>query len=189
MVISVWRIKRKIERKFIIILDCESSGLSPLNSDILSIGAVDYDSEESFYLECHATSSERVHDSALAVNGFTREQALDFSKSTPMGAYLGFLKWTEQFKDKTIAGINVNSFDLMYLKYYHDEIFEGEERKTKWPFGHRALEISSVAFVKFRKLMKSNDIYLALGMEKEPDPHNALVGARWEKEALQRLLA
>lgn len=59
----------------------------------------------------------------------------------------------------------------------------------KWPFGHRSVDLHSVAFAKLGKSLSLDGILQAVGLQPEPKPHNALTGARLERDAFKLLLA
>ena len=66
-----------------IVIDIEMSGVNPEKHSILSIGAIDFENPDyQFYGECRAFEGAHFMDEALAVNGFTKEQALDPKKQT-----------------------------------------------------------------------------------------------------------
>lgn len=203
-----------------IILDIETSGLDPYRNALLSIGAVDYETGEEFYGECHVGNRNEIDDAALAINGFTRSQVY-FDATKPDDEfplfrdelYAQFWSWC-QGRDCLIAGQQVGAFDLRFLKVIHDGIerhlnpvadpiivwdfpppppeayihHEGIKHVGKWPFGYRSLDLHSVAFAKLGKSLSLDRILQTVGLELEPKPHNALTGARLERDAFKRLL-
>lgn len=191
-----------------IVLDIESGGLSPTLNPILSIGAVDYQTGDEFYVECHAwRDRERAYemdDYALKVNGFTRKQALDLDKPSQAEAYVRFIDWAKG-RPTLIGGQQVGSFDIPFLKRVHSEAqsvlaarcpHEGTcavdrasgQDEYPWTFGHRSLDLHSVAYAKFGKSLSLDGILKALGLEAEAKPHNALTGARLERDTFRFLL-
>jgi DNA polymerase III epsilon subunit-like protein len=167
-----------------IILDIETTGLDPVKHSMVSLGAVDYDTGEEFYTENYLPFGKEVDDFALKVNGFTREQLNDTTKLRIYEAYAKFLEWATK-RDCLIGGQQVGSFDLPFLKHLHSLGDWG----VKWPFGHRSVDLHSVAFAKLGKSLSLDGILIELGLEPEPKPHNALVGARLERDAFKKLLA
>lgn len=161
-----------------IVLDIETGGLNPLINPILSIGAVDYTTGDEFYAECRANLDQQVDDAALAVNGFTREQAFDQSKQSQTDAVKAFLAWAEGHPTKLLAGQQVGSFDILFVKHLC----------SKWPFAHRSVDLHSVAFARFGQSLSLDGILKACGLSAEPKPHNALTGARLERDAFKFLL-
>jgi DNA polymerase III epsilon subunit-like protein len=184
-----------------IILDIETGGLDPRKNALLSIGAVDYEVGDEFYIECRAWSELALDATALAINGFTVAQAMDESKPFADVAYCQFLRWC-QGRPGLIGGQQVGSFDLRFLRAIHDSALATvEEGNTayvhygkikdigQWPFGHRSVDLHSVAFSKLGKSLSLDGILIAVGLQPEPKPHNALTGARLERDAFKRLLS
>jgi DNA polymerase-3 subunit epsilon len=182
-----------------ITLDVETGGLIATQHALLSIGAVDYTTGDEFYIECRAGSALELDDKALAVNGFTREQALDPAKPFRDVAYVRFLDWCKG-RDCLVGGQQVGAFDLNWLKQVHvytesaakaENYVHYEDIKgiTAWPFGHRSVDLHSVAYAKLGKSLSLDGILQALGLTPEPKPHNALTGARLERDAFKLLLA
>lgn len=168
-----------------IILDIETTGLDPQKNAMVSLGAVDYDTDKSFYGECRIEEGDEVNDGALAINGFTREQINDIDKVYAVTIYEQFLNWTQQFKDKLLGGHNIGHFDLLFLERYHRELHK--IRETLWPFGYRTVDLHTVAYDVLGKSLSHEKICEALGLPVEQKPHNALTGARSERDAFQML--
>lgn len=182
-----------------IVLDIETGGLSPERNVLLSIGAVDYRTGDEFYIESRAIWQSQLDPKPLAVNGFTMEQALDDSKPTPIEAYLRFQQWAEG-RPSLLAGQQVGSFDILFLRAIHqsiDRLVKGEgsppvpatvDGFLPWQFGHRSIDLHSISFSRFGESMSLDDILKACGLAPEPKPHNALTGARLERDAFKVLL-
>lgn len=183
-----------------IIIDIETGGLDPLKHALLSIGAVDHTTGETFYIECRAGSNSELDDAALAINGFTREQALDPSKPFRDVAYVRFLDWCKG-RAALVGGQQVGAFDLRFLRCIHDGAegcvkrnntayvhWEGIKDIGGWPFGHRSVDLHSVAYAKLGQSLSLDGILKAVGLAPEPKPHNALTGALLEHEAFKLLL-
>ena len=100
-----------------IVLDIETGGLEPRQNPLLSIGAVDYQTGDEFYIECGAHPDLQCDDAPLAVNGFTSEQAFDPSKPSGREAYALFAEWARG-RDNVLAGQQVGSFDIPFLHLY-----------------------------------------------------------------------
>ncbi len=163
-----------------IILDIETTGLNPLYHSVLSIGAVQVETGRLFYGECQIEPGSHIDDAALAVNGFTREEATDSSKFLPHELIMEFYKWAEG--DTILIGQNVGSFDVQFLKHVTNK------HLMKWPFSYRTVDLHSVAFAKFGESVGSAEMYTRLGLDPEPTVHNALVGAVWEWAAFEKLM-
>ena len=90
-----------------LVIDIEASGTDPSKNSILSIGALDFDNPNNqFYDECRAWDGAHINDEALAVNGFTKEEATDPVKKTETELIQAFIAWAEDARDWTFAGQN-----------------------------------------------------------------------------------
>lgn len=163
-----------------IVLDVETSGTDPEVHSLISIGAVDWNSDAEFYICGKVWDGAEISDEALAVNGFTREQITNPDYGVPfpseMLAYFErWVRWLYPEGQVVAAGHNVGSFDMQFLK-----------PMTCW--SHRSVDLHSIAFAVMGQSLKADAIYRALGMPEEPKPHNALTGAKWEKSALKKLV-
>ena len=168
-----------------IILDIETTGLSPTLNSMVSLGAVDYDTGDEFYGECYSWPTREISDFALGVNGFTREQVNDLTKQSPAQLYLDFLTWAKG-RDPLLGGQQVGSFDILFLKEIHESSPFAD--MPKWPFGHRSVDIHSIAYAQLGKSLSLDGVLMAVGLSAEQKPHNALTGARLERDAFKRLL-
>lgn len=167
-----------------IVLDVETSGLNPIKHSLLSLGAVDFATGEEFYGQCHAWGDAIIDDFALGINGFTREQCMDYSKDNPIQLYLKFTEWCAG-RELLLAGQQVGVFDIPFLKEIHEIC---PQDTPKWMFGYRSVDLHSAAFLKFGKSLSLDGILEVLGLAKEPNPHNALTGAKLERDAFKLLL-
>lgn len=165
----------------LIVIDLETSGNSAKQHQILSIGAVDYTSGETFYDECKLSEFDLYMPEALGINGFTLEQIYDTSKPTALQLYSKFLQWAIP-RGNILAGHNVGSFDVQFLKKNHVD-YGGE-----WPFKYNYLDLHSVYFAKYGESLSLHRICESLGVEPEPVVHNALTGAQKICECLKVLL-
>lgn len=177
-----------------IVVDTELSGLDPAKDSILSIGAVELENPaNTFYGECRVWDGAHVHDEALAVNGFTREQAYDPNKPSEAQLIASFIEWAEKANDITLAG-QAPSSDYAFLKG------AAARAHINWPFAHRTLDSHSICYAHMTlKGMvvpmknKHSDLNLEKvaaysGIPPEPLPHNALNGAKTCAEAIYRML-
>lgn len=168
-----------------IVLDIESSGLDERDNCILSIGAVEYESDAEFYGECYAYDNKLISQAALDINGFTYAQATDKKKQSPHDLVYNFYKWSmERQYGQLLAGQQVGSFDIKFIKY----IFDNHLENIKWPYGYRSLDLHSVAFSKWCESLSLDQILVKCGLQPESKPHNALNGARLEKAAFKYIL-
>lgn len=179
-----------------IVVDVETGGLDLRENPLLSIGAIDFDNPDNhFYGECSNFLGTEINEKALEVNGFTRKQIYDNPVDTKT-LLEKFFEWVSQLKtDLTLAGENP-SFDRDFINYYATKC------GLKSPFGHRTVDMHSIAYADMIKNGKSiprkdltrqnalnaDVIHVYCGIPAEPQPHNALNGAIWEAESFSRLI-
>lgn len=175
-----------------IILDIETSGVSPQENGVLSLGAVDSRSDAEFYMECKLRHGAIAHPRALEINGFSDEEIRDHRKPTDIEVYEKFLWWTEEIKNHygytkpiVLAGHNIGHFDILFLEEIHTR---SEMQQLKFPFPYRTVDLHSLAYGRFGESLSHEEICIKLGLQPEPKPHHALYGARSEKEAIKLLL-
>lgn len=176
-----------------IVVDMESSGLEPQTHSLLSIGAVDFQNpSNTFYGECRIWDGAHIDAGALAVNGFTLEQANDSAKQTEGELVRAFLLWSEGCTEKTIAGQNPSADrDFLRAGAYRNHL--------TWLFAFRTVDLHSVAYMHMIKggvdlplshghsALSLDKILVYCGLPEEPKPHNGLRGALYETEAFHRL--
>ncbi|MGI9159592.1 MAG: 3'-5' exonuclease [Saprospiraceae bacterium] len=165
-----------------IVFDIETTGLMPGKHQVVSLGAIHYESGQTFYQECRIYKKNLISASALSLNGFTVEQVTDNKKITALVLYDNFVEWAISRSD-ILAGHNIGSFDVQFLKILHNKY----RSKNKWPFSHRYIDLHSVAYAHFRESLSHDEICLKLGIEPEPKPHNALLGALSEHKAFKEI--
>ena len=176
----------------IISVDVETSGLHPERNSILSIGAVETGKpENTFYAECNAFQGARINDEALRVNGFKRIDVINNPKRKSEAQIItDFIDWVMRIdRNPFMLGMNV-SFDYGFIKY------AAERAEMRTPFNFRTLDLHTIAAVKLfldkGKLppptLSLNEILLAVGLPKEPDPHNGLTGATCCYQAADKLI-
>ncbi|MEX0749060.1 MAG: 3'-5' exonuclease [Candidatus Saccharimonadales bacterium] len=177
-----------------IVVDVETTGLVPGRHGIVSIGAVDLtNATNQFYVECCIADNIEIDPGALRVNGFTETEVRDDSKATAVEAVARFIEWSEPIKERTLGGHNTH-FDVAMLQaVVHPS-------RLRWPFGFRALDLHSMAYLQMKRLnhplplyqglsdIKANTVLRYVGLPLEPTPHIALMGAKMEAEAFSRLL-
>jgi DNA polymerase III epsilon subunit-like protein len=186
-----------------IVLDVETTGLEPKVHSIVSIGAVDTNrvannlDEPMFYGECIVWPGAKIDDEALGVNGFTRSQVEHTNDEIHENLIKKYVYWLRQCENLTIAGENVARFDCPFLESAlartgYDEKFIHEH------IGIRTVEIHSISYIHHRKKgheipMKNKRSALSLdetlkyvGLPPEEKPHNGLIGAILEAEAIWR---
>lgn len=177
-----------------IVLDVESSGVSPEVNSILSIGALDLDEPTNqFYGECRAWEGAHIEDEALAVNGFTRENIADPSKQSEAELVQAFIAWgTDRPNNRTFAGQNP-SFDRDFVQA------ACKRAGIAFPFAHRTIDTHSLVWMHMTERgieppIKNNHSAINLdaaltycGVPSEPKPHNALTGAFAHAEVISRI--
>ena len=179
-----------------LIVDVETSGLSPEKCSILSIGALDLENpDQRFYGECRVWDGAHISDEAMEINGFTEEQAKDTNKKSEAELVTEFLEWSQHLKNRTITGQNP-SFDRDFLQS------AAGRAKLSWDLAHRTIDTHTLAYMHIVKMggeapvdqqhRRSNlDLDAILnycGIPDEPMPHNALTGAMSHAEVTSRLL-
>jgi DNA polymerase III epsilon subunit-like protein len=176
-----------------IAVDVEASGIGPETHSVVSVGAVDLDNpSRQFYEECRVWDGAHINDEALAVCGFTREQITDPKKQTEAEAVHKFAAFAEPSSDRTLAGQNV-SFDRDILAAA--AVRAGH---TNWPFAHRTIDTHSLCWMHMvkrgllppidpehkRSALNLDAILNYCGIPSEPEPHNALTGAKCHAEVI-----
>ena len=176
-----------------IVLDVETTGTDYNKHSIVSMGAVDFDNPKNqFYEECQIWEGAEITDYARDVNGFTKEQVTDPHKQTLEETVIKYLKWSKNIKDKTIAGENPR-FDRDFLQSSLERY--GIEHKIHY----RTEDLHSLSYAHHIKrgidvpltedgisALSLNETLKYVGLPEEPDPHNALTGAKMEAEAFSR---
>lgn len=180
-----------------IIIDIESSGtmFGKHNSSILSIGALDFDNpENTFYGECSIREGAEVTDSALAVNGFTREEIVDVNKPSEEDLVIQFYEWGKDIKEKTIGGqAPMNDLNALMIA---SQIYN-----IDFPFGYRTVDLHTVCYMHSYQRGELipleehgasdfglDNILAYVGLEGRSGAHNALDDAKLTAEALSRLI-
>lgn len=170
------------------------SGLDPVKNSILSIGAIDFSKPKNqFYIECRLREGAEADPEALEVNGFTKKQINDKNKLSLHDALKEFCAWMDKVDDRTIGGHNVQ-FDIRFLKHSF-YIYEMD-----YKIGSRCIDTYALAYVSHlkRKIkppmrdnradITSNVVFNYCGLTHEPNPHNALTGAKMMAESMSRLI-
>jgi len=177
-----------------IVIDVETTGVDPKKCSIVSIGAVDFENpSNTFYGECKIDKNSEVTDKALEVNGFTMEQITDRSKPSVAELLKMFFDWIKKIKNTTIACHNM-WFDYSFIKE------ASEKFSLQLPFFYRCVDLHSLAYSFFMKNnleipiknssshLTSEIIFNYVGLGSEPNPHNALTGAKMAAESISRLI-
>lgn len=179
-----------------LIIDIEASGTNYDKHSIVSLGAIDFvHPQRQFYAECRIWDGAHIMEDALVVNGFTTEQITDPSKITEAELVTQFVEWSEMCGDRTLTGQNV-SFDRDMLRHAL------ERAGQNWTLAHRTLDTHTMCYMHMvkrglvppvdaqhkRSALNLDAIMLYCGIPEEPEPHNALTGAKSHAEVVSRLL-
>jgi DNA polymerase III epsilon subunit-like protein len=177
-----------------IVLDIETTGLDPRRHSIIEVGAIDFDCQGNYFNErCSIWDGAEIDFKALEINGLTLSEIQDQTINTQKEIITKFMIWMDQIQDKTIAGQNVD-FDVDFLN-------ESSLRcGLNFSLGKRKVDQHSIVYAHFLKRnirpplkdgfsdLNSDFIMNYVGLPSEPKPHRAINGARFEAEALSRLL-
>jgi DNA polymerase III epsilon subunit-like protein len=177
-----------------IVLDIETTGLDPRRHSIIEVGAVDFDCSGNLFNErCQIWDGAEIDFKALEINGLTLDEIHDQTILTQKELIQRFMIWTDPIEDKTIAGQNVD-FDKSFLN-------ESAGRcGLNFSLGKRKVDQHSIVYAHLLKRnirpplkdgfsdLNSDFIMNYVGLPSEPKPHRAINGARFEAEALSRLL-
>jgi DNA polymerase III epsilon subunit-like protein len=178
-----------------IILDIETSGLSPQDNGLFSIGAVDFlHPEVTFYGESRLNPTDRINPVALEINGFTEADAVDSSKQSQKELLESFAAWLDERPVRVIGGLHIAAFDIPFLTA------KAEQYKVPLKLHKRTVDLHSLAYAKMLSLglvvpltdgwlvMDTDHIYPFVGLPKEVKPYHALNGALLEAEAVSRII-
>jgi DNA polymerase III epsilon subunit-like protein len=180
-----------------IAVDVEGSGTEAGVHSVLSVGAVDLSNpSRQLYEECRAWDGAKIEDEALAVNGFTLKQATDNTKQSEADLVQKYIGWALECEDRTFAGQNV-SYDRDFLR-----AAAMRAGHTPWPFAHRTIDTHTLCWMhmvkrglvppldpeKKHSALNLDAVLLYCGIPEEPQPHNALTGAKSHAEVISRLL-
>ena len=177
-----------------IVLDVETTGLDPRRHSVIEVGAIDFNCPENYFNErCQIWDGAEIDFKALEINGLTLNEIHDQTIFSQKELISRFMTWTAQIEDKTIAGQNVD-FDINFLN-------ESSRRcGLNLILGKRKADLHSIVYAHFLKRnirpplkdgfsnLNSDLIMNYVGLPAEPKPHRAINGARFEAEALSRLL-
>lgn len=178
-----------------IILDIETTGLDPMDNGLLSIGAIDYTMPSyTFYIECRIREGEKIDPEALKINGFSLDEVKDKTKLSTREALIKFDEWLKTRPIKMIGGLHISAFDVPFINK------KALQCGVRLKLHKRTIDLHSIAYARMQQLgrivpltdgwsvMDTDYIYPFCGLPKQPKPQNSLNGARWEAEALSRII-
>jgi DNA polymerase III epsilon subunit-like protein len=177
-----------------IVLDIETTGTDPRHHSIVEVGAIDFVCPGNYFNErCSVWEGAEIDLKALEINGLTLDEIQDKTILTQKELLSKFIIWMDKIEDKTIAGQNVD-FDINFLN-------ESSVRcGLNFRVGKRKVDQHSIVYAhllkrKIKPLLKdgfsdlnSDFIMTYVNIPSEPKPHRAINGARFEAEALSRLI-
>jgi len=180
--------------------DCETSGLDHVKHGILSLGyivEIDGEVRDEGVMQNRPFPTKELDGSALAVNGFTREQIAGFPETRATHARLrklwgGYVNPFDRADKFTAAGYNVD-FDLGFLRQLFadcDDPYFGS-----W-FGFGVIDPGAILpFLKyagrldgFPVKMRLADAARFFGLE-EPSTHDALTDIRITREIVKKVVS
>lgn len=179
-----------------LVLDIEASGLHAEKNSIVSLGALDLENPTNqFYAECRMWDGAEYKEEALEVNGFTLDEITDPSKMTEGELIRNFIGWAQDVRNRTFCGQNV-SMDRDWAKA------AAHRAHLDWSFAHRTIDTHSLCWMHMikaglappvdeehhRSSLNLDAILNYCGIPDEPEPHNALTGAKSHAEVASRLL-
>tara|TARA_R110001606_G_scaffold398569_1_gene577938 strand:+ start:1956 stop:2552 length:597 start_codon:yes stop_codon:yes gene_type:complete len=177
-----------------IVLDIETTGLNPLKHSIVEIGALDFSNPENqFYQKCQIWEGAEIDPFALKINGYSESQCQDLNKASLEQILINFIDWLDEIEDRTIAGHNVD-FDISFLKA------SIKRYNIDYNFGFRKVDQHSLIYAHHLKFNKKpslknhlsnlggDKIMEYVGLPTEPKPHSGINGAKFEAEAMSRLI-
>lgn len=177
-----------------IVVDCEMSGLDSDKCGIWQIGAIDLETNETFFDESRIDDEDIIDDEALKVIGKSEAELRDSSKQSQKELINKFFHWAKP-RAKTIIG-EVPQLDVEFLTK------RARKYNLYYPFHHRTFDLHSVAQTKYfenkgKFLFKeghsdlgTSNITKFTGIEGISDKrkHNALEDANLVAEAFMRLI-
>jgi DNA polymerase III epsilon subunit-like protein len=177
-----------------IIVDIETTGMDPLTTSIVSIGAVDFaDPDNRFYEECRADEGSEITEGALRVNGFSRADVSDPTKPSVAETLGRFFDWVQAIPDRTAGG----------QKVYFDRDFINaacEKHGISSSIGKRLVDLHGLCYAHATQRgieipikdglsnFTTDAIFAYVGLAERPGAHNGLEDALLEAESFSRLI-
>ena len=131
-----------------IVLDIETSGISPQKNGIWQIGALDLSNPENTFLEeSNIDNEDEVSAEALKVIGKTENDLRNSKKQSQKELLKKFFSWTQNVKIKNPICQNPQ-FDLSFLQSKADKY------SLVISIPHRAFDLHSIASFKYYQIKK-----------------------------------
>lgn len=170
-------------------VDVETTGTNPQKHALLSVGVVSIDNPtKTFYEECQIWDGAEIELGALKVNGFTGFDAIDPAKQKEKELIQKLKEWLPQSNDLIILAHNA-AFDRDFINAAF--VRAGEQN----PFSFRTIDVHSIVYMHLLSNKKDvpsrlslNNCLKALGFPPEPNPHNALTGAKCNVDIFYSIL-
>lgn len=177
-----------------IVLDIETSGLSPEKNGIWQIGAIDLTNPENYFLEeCRIDDEDEVSDGGLEIGGVTEEQIRNKSKQSQKELLIRFFDWMNSVDFKNCICQNPQ-FDLVFIS------LKARKYNLIPTFHHRAFDMHSMAQMKYFDVkgtflilegiskMSLKEILEFCGMRDSRGAHNALEDCKLTGECFSRIV-
>lgn len=180
------------EKVKILVLDSETSGTDASKHGILDIGAVWLDGSGEFYSKIQLWHGAEWTQGAQEIHGVTETDARAITRPSERFVALQFLDWLG-VNPVIIAGMNP-AFDRAFLRAWFGRCGLGNDFARLFP--HRLVDMHSLAMAAAMRVdyliplrgMYTDEIYYFLDMPPELKPHQAIIGARMEAEAINKLI-
>jgi DNA polymerase III epsilon subunit-like protein len=169
-------------RKKVLVIDVETTGLDPAKHACIEIGAILLDEAlnpvDEFSSLIAPMAGTEVNEESMAVNRIRME---DLRSAPDYQTVIGEFnhRFCSNQSIPTIAGWNV-WFDMAFMRILFERV------GMKWPFGHRFLDLQSVAqfFSGFRGVSLEETVQSLLG---EKQTHRAIDDTRHTVKVFQHL--
>ena len=162
--------RHTINRKKVVFLDTETSGLNPAIHTILEVAVVDVTGKVIYHAKKRPLEGEAVDPEASAVNGYSPEtwiQDGDYEVSSEEMAE----DLEELLRDKVLVGCNPG-FDTSFLR----ELFYGEIGHIDMPWYYKTVCVSVMGYGLFGELLSLSKLREKLGVKRENN-HTAVADA------------
>lgn len=122
------------------------------------------------------------------------DECRDKNKQSTRDLIQNFENWLETRTIKMIGGLHIGTFDVPFFNKKATQV------GLRSRLHKRSIDLHSITYAKMQQLgkvvpmtdgwsvMDTDFIHPFCGLPKEPKPHNALNGAKWEAESLYRLI-
>jgi DNA polymerase III epsilon subunit-like protein len=129
-----------------IVVDIETSGLSPEKNGIWQIGALDLENPQNTFLqESKIDEDDEVAQEALTVTGKTESDLRSSELQSQKELLQNLFEWVSKIENKTLIAHNT-PFDYGFLSS------KTQKYNLKFPFPHRNLDLHVVAAMKYFEL-------------------------------------